>query len=130
MNFIMDESQEYLKPSKEVALHLMRMKMQGTSSGGWFVGERFNDRYDTEVGGNQLVITQGIDENGDFTGGIKTEMSLDEFSQIPKQERPPQIVDYETGDRYSHEDAKCIPELKEVFVRLVERIEEYEERKK
>ncbi len=42
-----------------------RLRMSTTcvlGRGGWTIGERFDDRFDTEVGGTQLIVTQSLNE--------------------------------------------------------------------
>lgn len=102
-----------------------RLRMSTTcvlGRGGWTIGERFDDRFDTEVGGTQLIVTQSLNEKGEIS------MPLNDFAELPKQPRPPQIVDYQEDKRYTLEEAEAIPELAPVVRRLKERIEEYEER--
>ena len=94
--------------------------------GGWTIGERFDDRFDTEVGGTRLIVTQSLNEKGEIEGGLPTSMSLNDFAEFPKQPRPPQIVDYREDKRYTLEEAEAIPELAPVVQRLKERIEEYD----
>ncbi len=101
-----------------------RLRMSTTcvlGRGGWTIGERFDDRFDTEVGGTQRHSTKG-----EIEGGLPTSMSLNDFAEFPKQPRPPQIVDYQEDKRYTLEEAEAIPELAPVVQRLKERIEEYE----
>lgn len=123
--FFMDEA----SPTREEAQRWSRLRMQNTlvsGLGGWVIGERFDDRYDTEVGGSQLLVTQSINDQGETEGGLPASMSMDEFAAIPKQPRPPQIVDYQEDKRYTLEEAEGIEELASVVQRLKERIAEYD----
>lgn len=116
-------------PSPEEVKNWQRLRMRSTFAsglGGWAIGEEFDDRYDTEVGGNQLLVTQSINDLGEIEGGLPASMSMDEFAAIPKQPRPPQIVDYQEGKYYSLEEAEAIPELSPVVERLKARIAQYE----
>lgn len=106
---------------------LARFHIQHTYVNGWPIGEKFDDRYDTEVGGNQILVTQSLNEKRFMKGGLPASMSLDQFSKWPKQPRPPQVVDYQEGRRYSLDEAETVPELAPVVKRLKERIKEYSE---
>ncbi|MDF5622543.1 thymidylate kinase, partial [Vibrio parahaemolyticus] len=126
--FLMDENPLNWDDAKA----FNRLRMSTTSvlgRGGWTIGERFDYRFDTEVGGTQLIVTQSLNEKGEIEGGLPTSMSLNDFAEFPKQPRPPQIVDYQEDKRYTLEEAEAIPELAPVVQRLKERIEEYEERR-
>ncbi|EGC9916771.1 thymidylate kinase [Salmonella enterica] len=126
--FLMDENPLNWDDAK--AFNLLRMSTTCVlGRGGWTIGERFDDRFDTEVGGTQLIVTQSLNEKGEIEGGLPTSMSLNDFAEFPKQPRPPQIVDYQEDKRYTLEEAEAIPELAPVVQRLKERIEEYEERR-
>lgn len=109
---------------KEILAH-QRMRASMLSAGGWIVGDRFNDRYDTMVGGFSRLVTQSIDENGQMQGGF----SLDKLVQgeYPTVRKPSYIVDYEDGGKQiSPSDAEKLPELAPVLARLRERETAYE----
>nr|WHE43941.1 hypothetical protein LOCMHKOF_00058 [Providencia stuartii] len=134
--FVRDEAPFFLMDENPLnwddAKAFNRLRMSTTcvlGRGGWTIGERFDDRFDTEVGGTQLIVTQSLNEKGEIEGGLPTSMSLNDFAEFPKQPRPPQIVDYQEDKRYTLEEAEAIPELAPVVQRLKERIEEYEERR-
>ncbi|EMW6613311.1 MULTISPECIES: thymidylate kinase [unclassified Enterobacter cloacae complex] len=133
--FVRDEAPFFLMDENPLnwddAKAFNRLRMSTTcvlGRGGWTIGERFDDRFDTEVGGTQLIVTQSLNEKGEIEGGLPTSMSLNDFAEFPKQPRPPQIVDYQEDKRYTVEEAEAIPELAPVVQRLKERIAEYEER--
>lgn len=110
-----------------------RLRMRATYESGienWAIGERFCDRYETEVGGRLLNVTQGIDENGQLVGGLTVGFSLKQLGKHPSSPRPPQIVDYQTNTRYTLEQARDVPELNAVAKRLAERIAEYDFRRR
>jgi hypothetical protein len=121
--------EEYLGSEEEAvasALLMRRLRMQMTFSGGWAIGERFDERYDTEAGGNQLLVTQSIGGSGALEGVGPASLLIQEFSTIPKQARPARIVDYGDGGKYySQEEAESVPSLSPVLARLQERIAEY-----
>ena len=109
--------------SAEEILRLGRLRMQNTFASGHAIGERFDDRYDTEVGGSQLVVNQGFDGQGALSGGLRANITLEELGKHPRQHRPSAIVDYQMGRRYSAEEAKNLPELAGPLRRLKEREE-------
>lgn len=82
--------------------------------GGWTVGERFDDRFDTEVGGYQNSVS------------VKTLNHL--LHQSTCLTRPPQIVDHIDNKSYSLEEAEGIEELSRVVKRLKERIADFNRR--
>lgn len=123
--FFMDEA----APIREEIQGWNRFRMRSTfvsGLGGWVIGERFDERYDTEVGGSQLLVKQSINEQGEIEGGLPTSMSMEDFAAVPKQARPPQIVDYHGDKRYTLEEAEGIEELAPVVERLKERMAEYD----
>jgi hypothetical protein len=133
--FIRDEAPSFFMGENSLnwgeAKVFNRLRMRATyvsGRGGWTVGERFDDRFDTEVGGTQLIVTQSLNEKGEMEGGLPTSMSLNDFAAFPKQTRPPQIVDYQEDKPYTLKEAEVIHELAPVVERLRERIAEYEER--
>lgn len=100
--FVRDEAPFFLMDENPLnwddAKAFNRLRMSTTcvlGRGGWTIGERFDDRFDTEVGGTQLIVTQSLNEKGEIEGGLPTSMSLNDFAEFPKQPRPPQIVDYQ-----------------------------------
>ena len=104
---------------KEILAH-QRLRASLLSAGGWLVGERFNDCYDTMVGGFSTLVTQSIDENRQMQGGF----SLDKFvkGDYPTVRRPSYIVDYDDGGKHtSASDAEKLPDLVPVLSRLRER---------
>lgn len=115
---------EWQVPMAET-LFLKRMRRAMFSYRGWIIAERFDDRYDTEVGGKQRMVTQWIDHKED-------EPHNNELDAIkPKQsakivDRPPVILDYINGNHYTLGQAESMPELEPVTARLKERISEYE----
>jgi len=126
--FCMDENPLSWNDAK--AIHRLRMSVTCVSgAGGWIIGERFDDRFDTEVGGTQLIVTQSLNEKGEIEGGLPSSMSLNGLAAFPKRPRTPQIVDYQEDKRYTLEEAEAIPELAPVVQRLKERVAEYEERR-
>jgi hypothetical protein len=67
--FCMDENPLSWNDAK--AIHRLRMSVTCVSgAGGWIIGERFDDRFDTEVGGTQLIVTQSLNEKGEIEGGL------------------------------------------------------------
>lgn len=125
---IMDEGHSLLGSVELKALNRIRMRNTAVFSGrgSWTIGEKYDDRYDTEVGGNQLLVSQEINEQGDIEGGLPIPTNMDELAAIPKRPRPPQIVDYQQDKSYTLEEAEGIEELVPVLTRLKERIAEYE----
>jgi hypothetical protein len=113
--------------SAEEILRLGRLRMQNTFSSGHAIGERFDDRYDTEVGGNQLVVSQDFDSQGNLSSGLRANMTLEELGKHPKQQCPSAIVDFQMGRRYSAEEANSLPELAGPLRRLKEREESLRE---
>lgn len=108
------------------ALSLRRLRMQTTYSGSWTIGERFDERFDTEVGGNQLGISQHLSAAGELQGGIPYNVKIQDFSAIPKIDRPALIVDYGDGGKsYTMDEAERLPLLAAVLMRLKERVVEY-----
>lgn len=91
---------------------------------GWMMGEQFDDRYDTEVGGVQQMIVQTLDHSeGVHCNDVD---SLIPNPEVVFRERPPMIHDCRTGDLYHLEEAEKRPELKLVVDRLKERMVEYQ----
>lgn len=126
-NFFMDEAHLLHDPGASKGFNRLRMRNTFVSGlGGWAIGEEYDDRYDTEVGGNHLLVSQSINEQGEIEGGLPTSMSMDELAAIPKRPTPPQIVDYQEDKRYTLEEAEGIEELAPVVQRLKERIAEYD----
>lgn len=117
---ILDEGQ-LLYPE---TLWLKRMRRSFFHYRGWPIAEKFDDRYDTEVGGMQTMVTQWIDhgdqpiESNNIAG-----LGIRQSSRIV--ERPPIILDYITGDHFSLAEAEERPELSPVVDRLRQRIDEY-----
>lgn len=104
--------------SPDEALAFQRLSSQCRSSRGWIIGERFNDRYDTEVGGQAMLATQWIDESGQMQGDYQRT----ETGELVTVQTPSAIVDYEdNGRRISVEEAEHMPEIADVLHRLRER---------
>ena len=110
-----------------------RLRMRSTTTtvcgSGWTIGERFDDRFDTEVGGTQLMVTQSFNEHGTLEGGLPLPQTIADFAALPLQPSLPQIIDYQEGKTYTLDEAEVIPELAPVVQRLKERIAEYEAKK-
>lgn len=128
-SLIMDEAHLLHDPGALKELSRLRMRNTFVSGlRGWVIGEVFNERYDTEVGGSQLLVTQSMSEQGEIECGLPTSVSMYEFAAIPKRPRPAQIVDYQEDKRYTLEEAENIAALAPVVQHLKERIAEYEAR--
>ncbi|TMU66457.1 hypothetical protein FGA82_30625 [Pseudomonas fluorescens] len=111
--------EDEFKHTREEVLFFQRYRAQFASSEGWTIGEQFDNRFDTEVGGSHFVVTQTISDKGEIEGGF----SLDRLAEYPKRTCAPRIVDYEQdGKSYSLVEAEALPELAHVLVRLKERI--------
>ena len=109
-----------------------RLRLRATQESevdGWFIGEQFNERFDTEVGGRVLSVTLRKNEKGELVGGITVGLSLEQLGKHPSSPQPPHIVDYLTNRRYTLEEAQNIPELSAVAKRLADRIAEHDFRK-
>ncbi len=114
MFFIQDE---YMM-SKGDLLNFHRLSASVRSCAGWIIGERFDDQYDTEVGGFATLLTQRIDKDGNYV----SEYSRDENGSIKTVRNPSVIVDYQdNARRYSIEEAEGTAELAPVLARLKER---------
>ncbi|APC19434.1 hypothetical protein BLL42_27230 (plasmid) [Pseudomonas frederiksbergensis] len=83
--------EDEFKLTRKEVLFWQRHRMQFTFSEGWTIGEPFDTRFDTEVGGSHFVVTQSINDKGELEGGF----SLDRLAEYPKQACAPRIVDYE-----------------------------------
>jgi hypothetical protein len=114
MYFLQDEYQQ--THAEDLAFHRLTSVLK--SAGGWMVGERFNDQFNTEVGGFHRIYKQWIDPNGQFQGGAAlTADGKPEFVQATSK-----IIDYfADGKCYTMDEAAKVPELAEVLVRLKER---------
>lgn len=119
--FIFEDEFQY---SRQESLRLQRLRASLSSEGGWTIGEQFDDRYDTEVGGFHLVVTQWIDERGQMQGGFDTR----KMGEYPTQRRPSVIVDYgDDGKCYTQSEASDRAELSSVLIRLNQREAKYVE---
>ena len=118
---LIDEAHLFLENSGD----FNRIRMRNTFVSDWPIGEKYNDRFETEVGGSQIVVTQSVTADGDIQGTLPSSMSMDEFAALPKIKRQPCIVDYSDGQRYSIEQAERIEEFAPVLKRLNERIAQY-----
>lgn len=112
---------------------------------GWVIGERFDDKLDTEVGGmiltdlpnsekggSQIVpLMESLDESGTLVTGVTLGLDLEQLRSISLSAIPraAQIINHATGDRFTLEQAQAIPELSAVANRLAERMAEYDFRK-
>jgi hypothetical protein len=104
--------------SEKDTLALQRFSTRFRSAGGWPIGERFDDRYDTLVGGFHHIAEQWIDSDGGLHGDWKRTDS----GEIQTVRAPSLIVDYADGGKsYKDEDAVGLPELAGVLMRLRER---------
>jgi len=94
------------------------------SAGGWVVGEKFDDRFDTEVGGFVAKQWQCVDENGQSAGDWQRTAN----AEIETVRNPSVIVDYANGGKsYTIDEAKSLPELAGVLARLQAREAAYVE---
>jgi hypothetical protein len=118
MYIFQDEYQQ--THAEDLAFHRLTSVLK--SAGGWMVGERFNDQFNTEVGGFHRIYKQWVDANGQFQGGVElTAEGKPEFVQATSI-----IIDYfANGQRYTMDEAAKVPELADVLVRLKERHAEY-----
>jgi hypothetical protein len=105
--------------SPQEALSLHRHTMRFRISEGWFIGEAFDERYDTEVGGTCVLVTQSLE---DFN-------AKGEARQAPTLvEREACIIDYgQDGKRYTEQQAHGVMELGPVLRRLLKRKANYAE---
>jgi len=104
INMIFDEFAYYPTPKS------LRFSSYTKFHNGMAIGERFNDRFDTLVGGVSCLYTQSLQEGFVNTGEIAT--------------NPPLIIDYSSGQRVeiTPEQAESMPECAEVLQRLKERM--------
>lgn len=109
---------EYQTPPENV-MAFQRLRRITRFYQGWVMGEVYDDRYDTEVGGVERVILQPVDDHGFIIADKKPEEVF--------RTRRPRIFDCLTGDCFDLEEAKSMPELAGVVIRLEERIAEYED---
>jgi hypothetical protein len=110
---LFDES--YLVFSSPQGLDFHRFSARGLSAGGWSIGEKFDDRFDTEVGGFSQIAKQWFDGDGKMCGDWERTAT----GEIAAERNPSVIVDYDNGaKRYTEADAEGVPELASVLVRL------------
>jgi hypothetical protein len=110
------------KGSNESWLRMRRILKMGRIDGGWIVAERFNDRFDTEVGQRVKVVTQYLGDNGD----IRSNLDLRNIESLPTETAPSVIVDYDNDGKYITEsEAEGQLEFSDVLARLRERSAEY-----
>lgn len=96
-------------------IDIQRMRARCQFAGGWPIGERFDDRFDTEVGGFSHIAQQWIDASGKLRGDWKRTAE----GEVETQRRPSVIVDYENeAKRYTESEAEGVPELAGVLLRL------------
>lgn len=108
----------HLLLSDSDALSFQRFSARCRSAGGWIIGEKFDDRFDTEVGGFAHVAQQWIGEDGQLQGGWKRAPN----GEIELVRHLSVIVDYANGGkRYTLDEARALPELTGVMGRLQER---------
>lgn len=99
--------------SREQIVRLQRLHAGLRQLVGWVAVERFDDRFDTHVGGVQPLIAQ----------------YLDGADQVAASTNQPVIIDYANGgNRITIDEAVGRSELAAVLARLRARIEEYEAR--
>ena len=102
-------------------LSFLRLHARCQSAGGWTIGEKFNDRFDTEVGGFSMVAEQWIED-----GQLKGDWKRTADGSIESVRRVSVVVDYaDNGTRYTIEEAQALPELAAVLARLQERESKY-----
>lgn len=115
-NIVFDEADLFF--SRDEALRFQRFSAQCRSAGGWIIGERFDDRFDTEVGGFHTIAEQWIDAEGMPQGDWKRTPD----GEIASERSASVIVDYEDkGKRYTDHEAAGMPGFAEVLARLRER---------
>ena len=119
-----DEGQNFTFHDRASVLNYLRLTAQCRSAAGWMIVERFDDRFDTEVGGFQHIVTQSINPDVQFAGGVEIAKTND----YPVVQAPSVIVDYhDNGKIISMEEAANRPELAAVLTRLRERQDSYAE---
>lgn len=120
-----DESALSLEQSPEEQLAFQRLRDSCVSAGGWVIAERFDDHYDTKVGGFYSIATQSFDSNGKLHSGISLDIAG--LREYPTSRRPSYIIDYnESGKHITVSEAEKMPELAHVLARLREREAAYE----
>lgn len=111
--------QDECAPSAQEALTLHRHSMRCRMSAGWFIAEEFDERYDTEVGGTCVLVTQSLE---DFSSKVE------ERPAPTIVEREGCIIDYaQDGKRYTEQQAQGVMELGPVLRRLLKRKANYAE---
>lgn len=121
---IMDEF-SYLNPNPIESRIRNRMISEGL---GWFIGEQYDERFETEVGGTHILVSQSINDEGKLVGGFRLPQTIADLKEMGNKavDNPPVIIDYEdNAKRYSLEEAEAIPEMSGVVARLKQRIEEH-----
>lgn len=114
--------QDEFMPTRSESLAIQRMSSVCRSAGGWIIGERFNDRFNTEVGGFHTIAKQWIGENGQLQG----DWSRSPSGQIETRRNPSTIIDYvNDGRQYTIEEAETVTDLADVLLRLKERERAY-----
>lgn len=112
------------------SLSHIRLRKRMISEGfDWFIGEGYDDRFETEVGGKHVLVEQSLNERGELAGGFKQPQTLSELEEIGRNsiDNTPVIVDYENdAKRYTLEEAESIVEMAGVVTRLKERIIEHQ----
>jgi hypothetical protein len=112
-------------------LQLHRKCMQSTVVVGlgkpWTIAERFDARFDTEVGGQIMVAPQPVTATSQAPSAFSA--AMDDFTQLSTQDRSAAIIDYDNnGCAYSLEAAEALGvEFAPVVARLRERIGAYQQ---
>lgn len=112
-----------LQFTKEQILGMQRLRALCLVHNGWPIAEPFDERYDTEVGGLIHFVRQEIHHRGDAADNELGSLQLESKADV--RQSPPVIRDYMTGDQYTLEEARLVPELSAVVERLEARIAEY-----
>lgn len=109
---------EYQLPKSD-RLGLLKLQRSTRIYRGWLIGEPFDERYVTEVGGVQRFLVQAVDERGFIVDPSKH--PAEEMFKASE----PTIWDYKTGEVFGQKEAESKPELAPVLKRLKERVVEY-----
>lgn len=115
-NILFDEA--HLLFSTDATLQFQRLSAQCRSAGGWVIGERFDDRFNTEVGGFHTIAVQWIDAEGK----LRSDWQRTPDGEIVSERAASVIVDYgDNGKRYKDQEATGVPGFSRVLARLRER---------
>jgi hypothetical protein len=97
---------------------IQRLRSLTSSINGWIIGEVFNERFHTEVGGFSVVAQQWIDDNGK----MQSKMERDARGNLLMVQRPSVIIDEaHDGAHHTAEEVAGKPEFAAVLARLRER---------